>query len=61
MQIPLTPRLNNFTTVVKDVYLQCFPQWVSQSELAKSISRGKIGIPSSKLLKAVNEAQLGHA
>ena len=51
--IPLTALLYINTTLIIEVYLQCFTESVSQRELGKSTSRAEISSPSSLYFKAV--------
>ena len=57
MCIPLTPVLYIITSVIIGVYLQCFPESDSRTEIGKSTSRAEISSPSSIPLKAVKGAQ----
>ena len=56
----LTPVLNILTTVINEVYLQCFAQSVSQVDLGKSL-RAEISSSRCIIVKAVKVAQIGSA
>ena len=47
MCIPLTPVLYFLTTVIIEVYSQCFTESVSLRDIGKSTSRAEISSPSS--------------
>ena len=59
--IPLTPVLYFLTTVIIEVYTQCFTESVSLRDIGKSTSRAEISIPSSLYFKAVKGAHIGSA
>ena len=61
MCILLTPVLYFITTVIKEVYLQCFTESVSRRDIAKPTSRAEISSPGSLYLKAVKGTHLGSA
>ena len=61
MCILLTSVLYLFTTVIYEVYLQCFTESVSLRDIGKSISRVELSDSSSSYLKAVKGAHLGSA
>ena len=61
MCITLTPMLNFLTTVIIEVYSQCFTESVSLRDIGKSASRVEISSPRSLYLKAVTGAHLGSA
>ena len=61
MCIPLTPVLYFLTTVIIEVYSQCFIESVSFSDIGKSTSRTEISSPSSLYYKAVKGAHIGSA
>ena len=61
MCIPLTPVLHFLSTVIIEVYTQCFTESVSLRDIDKSTSRAEISSPSSFYLKAVKRAQIGSA
>ena len=59
MCILLTPLLYCITTVLIEVYLECFTESVGMKDIGKPTSRAEIGSPSSLYLKAVKGAQNG--
>ena len=61
MCIPLIPVLYFLTTVIIEVYSQCFSESVSLRDIGKSTSRAKISSPSSLYFKAVKGAHIGSA
>ena len=61
MCIPLTPVLYFLTTVIIEVYSQCFSESVSLRDIGKSTSRAEISSPSSSYFKAVKGAHIGSA
>ena len=61
MCIFLTPVLYFITTVVIEVYLQCFTESVSLRDTGKPNSRAKISSPRSLYFKAVKGAHIGSA
>ena len=61
MCIPLTPVLYFLTTVIIEVYSQCFTESVSLRDIGKSTSRAEISSPSSLYFKAVKGAHKGSA
>ena len=61
MCILLTPVLYCITTVLIDVYLQCFTESVSLRDIGKPTSRAEISSPSFLYLKAVKGTHLGSA
>ena len=61
MCIPLTPVLYFLTTVIIEVYSQCFTESVSLRDIGKSTSRAEISSPSSLHFKAVKGAHKGSA
>ena len=61
MCIPLTPVLNFLTTVLIEVYSQCFTESVSIRDIGKSTSRAEISSSSSLYFKAVKGAHIGSA
>ena len=61
MCILLIPVLNFITTVIIEVYLQCFTESVSLRDIGKPTSRAEISSPRSLYLKAVKGAHLGSA
>ena len=61
MCIPLTPVLYVLTTVIIEVYSQCFTESVSLRDIGKSTSRAEISSPSSLYFEAVKGAHIGSA
>ena len=61
MCILLTPVLYFLTTVIIEVYSQCFTESVSLRDIGKPTSRAEISSPSSSWLKAVKGAHIGSA
>ena len=61
MCIPLTPVLCFLSTVIIEVYTQCFTESVSLRDISKSTSRAEINNPSSLYLKAVKGTHIGSA
>ena len=61
MCILLTPVLYFFTTVIVEVYLQCFTESISLRDIGKPTSRAKISSNSSLYFKAVRGTHLGSA
>ena len=61
MCIPLIPVLNLLYIVIIDVYLQCFTESVSLSDIGKPTSRAEISSPSSLYFRTVKVAHLGSA
>ena len=61
MCTPLTPVLYFLTTVIIEVYSQCFIESVSLGDIGKSTSRAEISSPSSLYFKAVKGAHIGSA
>ena len=61
MCLPLTPLLYFLTTVIVEVYSQCFAESVSLRDIGMSTSRAEISSPSSLYLKAVKGAHIGSA
>ena len=61
MCILLTPVLYIITTVIIEVYRQCFTEWVSLRYISKPTSRAEISSPISLYIKAVKGAHLGSA
>ena len=61
MCIPLTPVLYFLTTVIIEVYSQCFTESVSLRDIGKSTSRAEISRPGSLYFKAVIGAHIGSA
>ena len=61
MCILLTPVLYFITTVIIEVYLQCFTESVSLRDIGKPSSRAEISSPSSLCFKAVKGTHLGSA
>ena len=61
MCIPLTPVLYFLTTVIIEVYSQCFIESVSLRDIGKSTSRAEISSSSSLYFKAVKGAHIGSA
>ena len=59
MCIRLTPVLYFLTTVIIEVYSQCFKESVSSRDIGKSTSRAEISSPSSLCFKAVKGAHIG--
>ena len=59
MCILLTPGLYFTTTVIIEVYLQCFIELVRLRDIGKHTSRAEISSPSSLYLNAVKGAHLG--
>ena len=59
--ILLTPLLYFITTVIIEVYLQCFIESVSLRDIGKPTWRAEISSPSSLYLKAVKGVHLGSA
>ena len=57
----LTPVLYFITTVIIEVYLQCFTESVSLRDIGKPISLAEISSSSSLYLQAVKGAYLGSA
>ena len=61
MCIPSTPVLYFLTTVIIEVYSQCFTESVSLRDIGKSTSRAEISSPISLYFKAVKGAHIGSA
>ena len=61
MCIQLTPVLYFLTTVIIEVYSQCFIESVSLRDIGKSTSRAEISSPSSLYFKAVKGDHIGSA
>ena len=61
MCIPLTPVLTLLYIVIIEVYLQCFTEPVSLTDIGKPTSRAEISSLSSLYFKAVKRAHLGSA
>ena len=61
MCILLTPLPYFITTVIIEVYLQCFTESVSLRDIGKPTSRAETSSPSSLYLKAVKGAHIGSA
>ena len=61
MCILLTPVLYFITTVIIEVYVQCFTESVSLRDIGKPTSRVELSSPCSLYLKAVKEAHPGSA
>ena len=61
MCITLTPVLYFLTTVIIEVYSQCFTESVSPRDIDESTSRAEISSPSSLYFKAVKGAHNGSA
>ena len=61
MCIPLTPVLCFLSTVIIEVYTQCFTEAVSLRDIGKSTSRAEKSSPSSLYLKAVKGTHIGFA
>ena len=61
MCIPLFRVLYFLTTVIMEVYSQCFTESVSPGDIGKSTSRAEISSPSSLYFKAVKGAHIGSA
>ena len=61
MCIPLNPVLYFLTTVLIEVYSQCFSESVSLRDIGKSTSRAQISSPRSLYFKAVKGAHIGSA
>ena len=61
MCIPLTPVLYFLTTVIIEVYSECFTESVSLSDIGKSTLRAELGSPSALYFKAVKGAHIGSA
>ena len=61
MCVSLTPVLFFITTVIIEIYLQCFTESVSLRDIGKPTSRAEISNPSSLDLKAVKGAHHGSA
>ena len=61
MLILLTRVLYFITTVIIEVYLQCFTESVSLRDIGKPTSRAEIGSPSSLYLKTVKGDRIGSA
>ena len=59
MCILLTPVLYFITTVIIEVYLQCFTESVSLRDIGRPTSRAEISRPSPLYRKAVKGAHLG--
>ena len=57
----MTPVLSFLTTVIIEVYSQCFTESVSLRDVGKSTSRAEISSPSSLYSMAVNGALSGSA
>ena len=56
MYVPLTPELFFITTVIIEIYLQCFTELVSLRDIGKPSSRAEICSPNSLHLKSVRGA-----
>ena len=56
MCVFLTPVLFFITSVIIEIYLQCFTKSVSLRDIGKSTSRAEISSPGSLNLKAVKGA-----
>ena len=61
MCILLTPVLYFITTVIIEVYLQCFTESFSLRDIGKPTSRAEISNPSSLYVKVVKGPHLGSA
>ena len=61
MCIPLTPVLYFLTTVIIEIYSQCFTESVSLRDIGESTSRAEISSPSCLYFKAVKGAHIGSA
>ena len=61
MCILLTPVLYFITTVIIEVYLQCFIESISLRDIGKPTWRAEISSPSSLYLNAVKGTHLGSA
>ena len=61
MCIPLTPVLYFLSTVIIEVYSQCFTESVSLRDIGMSNSRAEISSASSLYFDAVNGAHVGSA
>ena len=61
MCILLTPVLYFITTVIIEVYLQCFTESVSLRHIGKPTSRAELSSPSCLYLKVVKGAHIGSA
>ena len=61
MCIPLIPVLYFLTTVIIEVYSQCFTESVSLRDIGKPTSRADISSSSSLYFKALKEAHNGSA
>ena len=61
MCIPLTPVLYFLTSVIIEVYSQCFTESVSLRDIGTSTSRPEISSPNYLYLKAVKGAHIGSA
>ena len=57
----MTPVLYFLTTVIIEVYSQCFTESVSLRDIGKSTSRAEISSPSSLYLTTVKGAHIGSA
>ena len=58
MCIPLTPMLYFLTTVIIEVYSQCFIESVSLRDIGKFTSRAEISSSSSLYFKALKGAHV---
>ena len=61
MCVSLTPVLFHITTVIIEIYLQCFIESVSLRDIGKPTSPVEISSPNSLYLKAVEGAHNGSA
>ena len=61
MCIPITPVLCFLTTVIIEVYSQCFTESVSLRDIGQSTSCAEISSPSSLYFKAAKGADIGSA
>ena len=61
MCVSLTPVLFFITTVIIEIYLQCFTDWVSLRDIDQPTSSAEVSRPSSLYLKAVKGAHIGSA
>ena len=61
MCIPLTSVLYFLSTVIIEVYSQCFTESVSLRDIVKSTSRAEISSPSSLYFNIVKVAHIGSA
>ena len=61
MCILLTPVLDCITSLIKDVYHQCFTESVGLRDIGKPTSRAEISTSSSSYLKAIKGNHHGSA